>query len=209
MGLQGSQFAGEDDIPRRLKDLERQVRELAAANQLGSAGIKAVEGGITVEGSQTVNGPLTINGPLTLQPGSIENDSLTNPFSTQTSSNFLNNYAINTTSTVRTSVTFTVPDGYTQAVVIANPTAMGQNSTGAVDYLYAQAVIYGVGGGELYTSAGAGLAVGLASPVHLTLTGLVAGEPIEVSVATRTGFGTWAAAPGNQANIYATAIFLR
>ena len=206
---------------RELQEIKAKMQRLEAANVFGLTGISPKDGGTDLDGFVNINGPLTvngdseingsmsINGPLILQPGSIENDALTNPFSTQTSSNFLNNYAIGTTSTVRASVSFVVPEGFSQAVIIANPTAMGQNSTGSTDYLYAQAVIYGIGGGELYTSAGPGLAVGLASPVHLTLTDLVGGEIIGVGVATRAGLGAWAAAPGNQANIYATAIFLR
>ena len=214
-GAVGSQFPGEDANGRKIKDIERSMRELAAANQLKTAGIDAVEGGIVVQGSLTVNGnseingAMSINGPLTLQPGSIENDALTNPFVTETSSNYLSAYAVGTTSTVRASVSFFVPEGFSQAVILANPTGMAQNSTAVTDYLYVQAIIQGAPGGELYTAAGPGLAVGVPSPVHVTLYGLTAGEEITVGVATRTGFATWAAAPGNQANIYATVIYLR
>lgn len=208
-GLPGSQFPGEDSVMRELRDVRRLLQQVMAANPLGTAGIRAVENGIVVEGSQTVNGAMSINGPLTLQPGSIENDALANPVQMETSTNFLNNYAIGTTSTIRASLTLTVPIGFTQAVVIANPTGMGQNSTATTDYLYVQAVIQGINGGELYTSAGAGLAVGIASPVHMTLSGLTGGQTITVGVATRTGFATWSASTANQANIYATAIYLR
>ncbi|MDV8147248.1 hypothetical protein [Arthrobacter sp. B10-11] len=220
-GMPGGNFPGEDYVIRRLKDLERTVQQLAAANQLATAGIKAVPGGIVVEGSQTVNGPLTINGdsevngalaingPLTLQSGIIQNDALANPVQIGTASNGLNNYAITTASTVRATVTLTVPDGFTEAVVTATATAMGQNSTATTDYLYCMAVIQGISGGELYTAAGAGLGVGLASPFQHTLTGLTGGDVVTVSVATRAGFNTWAAATANQANIYATAYFLR
>lgn len=208
-GMPGSQFPGEDFVIRKLKDLERTVQQLAASNQLATAGIKAVPGGIIVEGSQTVNGPLTINGALTLQPGIIGNDALANPVQIGTASNGLNNYAITTASTVRASVTLTVPDGFTEAVVTSTATGMGQNSGTATDYLYVMAVIQGISGGELYTAAGPGLGVGLASPFQSTLTGLTGGQVITVSVATRAGFNTWAAVGANQANIYATAYFLR
>jgi hypothetical protein len=213
--MPGSQFAGEDSVIRKLKDLERTVQQLAAANPLATAGIKAVPGGIIVEGSQTVNGPLTINGAasitgtLDLPAGIIGNDALASPVQIGTASNGLNNYAITTASTVRASVTLTVPDGFTEVVVTATATAMGQNSTATTDYLYAMAVIQGISGGELYTAAGAGLGVGLASPFQHTLTGLTGGDVITVSVATRAGFNTWAAATANQANVYATAYFLR
>lgn len=194
---------------RELADIKSRMQRLEAANVFGLTGITPRAGGTDLEGFVNVNGAMTINGPLTLQPGSIENDALANPVQMETSTNYLSNYEVGTVSTVRASLTLTVPNGFTQAVVIANPTGMAQNSTATADYLYVQAVIQGTPGGELYTSAGAGLAVGVASPVHMTLYGLTGGEEITVSVATRTGFATWAAAPGNQANIYATAIYLR
>lgn len=49
-GLPGSQFPGEDAIPRKLKDLERQVQQFSAANILASAGIGATTGGVLVNG---------------------------------------------------------------------------------------------------------------------------------------------------------------
>ena len=49
-GMPGSQFPGEDDIPRKLKDLERAVQQFAAANILATAGISATTGGVLVNG---------------------------------------------------------------------------------------------------------------------------------------------------------------
>lgn len=206
---------GEDWVGRELTDIKRQIRELSAANVFGLTGISPKDGGTDFDGFVNVNGPMTINGDaaitgaLSLPAGIINNDALANPVQIGTASNGLNNYAITTASTVRASVVLTVPDGFTEAVVTANPTAMGQNSTATTDYLYVMAVVQGVSGGELYTSAAAGLGVGLAAPFHITLTGLTGDDEIIVSVATRAGFNTWAASTANQANIYATAIFLR
>lgn len=203
-GLAGSQFPGEDYILRELKDLRRAVQELSAADPFAPMGIKPVAGGINITGDLSVSGTIS-----SLPSGSISNNALASPIQTATSSNYINNYAISTTSTARASLTLTVPSGFTQAIVISNPTAMGLNNTAAADYLYVQAVVNGVNGGELYTNAGPGLAVGLASPFHTTLTGLTAGQAITVAVATRAGNAAWAASTSNQANIYATAIFLR
>ncbi|MET3949702.1 hypothetical protein [Arthrobacter sp. UYEF36] len=200
---------GEDYLIRRLQDLERKVQELAAANVFGLTGIKPRDGGTEFDGYVTINGAAKITGTLDLPAGIIGNDALTNPVQIGTASNGLSNYAITTSSTVRASVTLTVPDGFSQAVVMANPTAMGLNSTGAADYLYVMAVVQNIGGGELYTAAPAALGVGLAAPFHTTLTGLTGGDPITVSVATRTNTNPWAASTANQANIYATAIFFR
>lgn len=194
---------GEDWIPRDLAALRRELTELKAANPFAVMGIKPVEDGTEFTGN------VKIGGTLDLPAGIVGNDALANPVQIGTASNGLSNYAITTSSTVRASVTLTVPDGFTEAVVTANPTAMGLNSTGTQDYLYVMAVVQAIGGGELYTSAAAGVGVGLAAPFHTTLTGLTGGDLITVSVATRANTNTWAASTANQANIYATAIFLR
>lgn len=202
-------------LVRRLQDLERTVQQLAAANVFGLTGIAPKQGGTDLDGFVNVNGPMTINGDatitgaLSLPAGIINNDALANPVQIATSSNGINNYEISTTSTVRVSVSLTVPEGFTEAIVIANPTAMGHNGTATPDYLYVQAVVQTVNGGELYSSAPAGLGAGLAAPFHTTLTGLTGGDAITVGVATRAGFNPWTASTANQANIYATAIYLR
>ncbi|WP_181038958.1 tail fiber domain-containing protein [Arthrobacter sp. Y81] len=49
-GMPGSQFPGEDALIRRVKDLERQMQQFAAANILRTAGISAKPGGIDVTG---------------------------------------------------------------------------------------------------------------------------------------------------------------
>ncbi len=162
-----------------------------------------------MEGYQTVNGPATFTGSLDLPAGSVQNEALANPIETATASAGISNYAIDTVATVRASVTLTVAVGFTRAIVIANATAMGTNSGTASDYLYCSATVQAVNGGELYTSAPAGIGASLSSPFQPTLTGLVGGDTITVGVATRAGTSTWAAAAANQASIAATAIFLK
>jgi hypothetical protein len=49
-GLPGSQFPSEDALVRKVKDLERLVQQVAAANPLATAGIRAKPGGIDVTG---------------------------------------------------------------------------------------------------------------------------------------------------------------
>ncbi|MEV4987665.1 hypothetical protein [Pseudarthrobacter sp. LMD1-1-1.1] len=200
---------GEDWIAREITDLKRSMRELAAANPFGPMGIKPKAGGMVVEGYQTVNGPMTITGSLDLPAGSVQNDALASPVQIDTASNGIDGEAITTTSTVRASVTLTVPTGMTQAIVMATATGMGENSTTASDYLYVSAVVEGVNGGELYTAAPAGLGASLAAPFNTTLTGLTDGQEITVGVATRTGTAEWAASTANQASISATVMYLR
>lgn len=199
----------EDFLIRRLQDLERAVQQLAAANPFGLSGLRLQNGGMVVEGYQTVNGPATFTGSLDLPAGSVQNDALANPVQIDTASNGVDGEAITTTSTVRASVALTVPAGMTQAIVLTTATGMGENSTTASDYLYVSAVVEGINGGELYTSAAAGLGASLAAPFNTTLTGLTDGQEITVGVATRTGTAAWDASTANQASIAVTVMYLR
>lgn len=49
-GQLGSQFQGDDAFIRRLQDIERAMRELAAADVLGTAGISVIPDGVIVNG---------------------------------------------------------------------------------------------------------------------------------------------------------------
>lgn len=49
-GLPGSQFPSEDDLVRRLKDLQRDVQQFTAANVLATAGISVIADGLIVNG---------------------------------------------------------------------------------------------------------------------------------------------------------------
>ncbi|QFG09571.1 minor tail protein [Arthrobacter phage TripleJ] len=49
-GLPGSQFPSDDSLVRRIKDLERQVQQFAAANILATAGIGVIPNGVLVNG---------------------------------------------------------------------------------------------------------------------------------------------------------------
>ncbi|WP_307087819.1 hypothetical protein [Arthrobacter sp. B2I5] len=107
--------AGEDWIARQFTDIKRQIRELAAANPFGPMGISPQKGGMVVEGYQTVNGPMTITGSLDLPAGSVQNDALANPVQIDTASNGIDGELIDTTATVRATLTLTVPAGMTQS----------------------------------------------------------------------------------------------
>jgi len=158
-GLAGSQFPSEDALVRRIKDLERTVQQLAAANPLGAAGIRAVDGGIVVEGSETVNGPLTINGTtnvsgdaaftgnmtiggtLSLPAGIIGNDALAAPLEPQVLNSDADGFTLTPAEQDFCVTTFTVPAGYRKAVIIATGTVNGYNTNAAADYLWARAYI--------------------------------------------------------------------
>lgn len=213
-GLPGTQFPSEDALVRRIKDLERSVRELAAANPLGAAGIRAVEGGISVEGTQTVNGALTINGPasitgtLELPAGIIGNAALESPVSPGSAGLTQQNFATTTAGATYAQASIPVPDGYTQALVMNGVSAGASNSGTGTDFLYVAASINGVTGGEQPTQTLAG-AYGSGSAYAIrTLTGLTGGS-ITVECSIRTGSAVWAAATGNTANVNALVLFLK
>lgn len=231
-GLPGSQFPSEDALIRRLKDLERDVQQLRSANQLGAAGIRAVDGGIVVEGSETVNGPLaingdstingplevngtmdvngnsefngslSINGPLNLQPGSIQNDALTNPIKIDVGVN--DNDALTVTLSEATVCMFNlaVPAGFTQGFVsgfgsvgIMNPTGANSSIGGRV---YIDRPVGGsTWGPRRFQQALAG-ADASTFPLKQTLvTGLSGGQTITCRlVVLNTGPTDWGATTG-------------
>lgn len=144
--MQPGQFKPPGDegwLVRKVQDMERQLNELRAANVFGLTGIKPKDGGTDLDGFVNINGPLevngdsefngelSINGPLNLQPGSIQNDALTNPIQFLAGVN--DNEALNITLTDATICTysFTVPAGFTQAFVIAYGSIGVVNPTGA------------------------------------------------------------------------------
>jgi len=64
-GILSSQIPpGEDHVMRRIADLERAVREMRAADILGTAGLTAAPNLLTVNGALVVDGSETVNGPL-------------------------------------------------------------------------------------------------------------------------------------------------
>ena len=226
-GLAGSQFPSEDALVRRIKDLERAVQELRSANQLGPAGIRAVDDGIIVEGSETVNGPLaingettvdgnsvfngslSINGPLNLQPGSIQNDSLAAPTYPYAFHADAQNFDIgNGNNLPVVSVTVTVPAGFTRAVVNATASISAANTTSATDTLYCGLKINGSGPGY---SGRVGVAPGVAANPSKTsgviLTSL--GSSFTIEGTTSTAVTPWPANANNNANLDGTVIFLR
>lgn len=124
-------------LVRKLQELEAEVKRQAAANVFGTTGIQPKDGGtefdgyVTINGDSNINGSLSINGPLNLQPGSIQNDALTNPIEFLDGVN--DNDALNITLTDATICTysFTVPAGFTKAFVVAYGSIGVVNPTGA------------------------------------------------------------------------------
>lgn len=212
--------SGEDAWVRRVQNLERKVQELAAANPFGAMGIKPMPDGLIVEGYETVNGPLevngdsefngslSINGPLHLQPGSIENDSLTDPLVVSTSGVSQNNFSLSPSVAIYAGGTVTVPAGYTKASVLCMVVGGGMNSTASLDYVYVAASINGVAGGETPQSTDAGKYATASANGIRSLTGLNGGT-ITLGCQMRTNGGTWAASTSAIANMNAVIYFTR
>lgn len=211
---------GEDWIGRKLAELEKQIRELRAANVFGLTGITPQDGGtdfdgfvnvngeMTVDGDSVFNGALSILGPLTLKPGSIQNDALTNPFSPGSAGLSQTNFATTTGGNVRAQQTITVPAGFTQCMVLNGVSAGSWNNTTAGDYIYVSADIDGTNGGETAQFA-SGPGFGSASAFAIrTLTGLTGGGTFTVGTRIRTG-AAWAASTSAFANTNAIALFIR
>lgn len=116
---------------------------------------------------------------------------------------------VTTTSTPVASVTFTVPEGYTRALVVGTGVAMAYNNSGTGDYLYVMVVIDGVEGGEVYNYAPAGYATSASIPNSADLTELTAGSTFTVTANVRTSYGDWAPSAANLVTIYSQVQFLR
>ncbi len=182
---------------RRVKDLERAVQQLAAANPLATAGIQADAGGFTVTGT------------LGLPAGIIDNAALSDPIVISTAGVSQNNFAVTVAGAVFASAAITVPAGYTRADVQCMTVAGAVNDTGSADYLYVAASINAVAGGETPQAAAAsgGYASAPANGIR-SLTGL-SGGTITVGCQIRTGTAVWSAGTGNFANMTAVIFFRR
>ena len=222
---QPGQFKNPNDeawLVRRLQELERQVQQLAAANPFAAMGIAPKPDGLIVEGYETVNGPLevngesqfngamSINGPLTLQPGSIENDSLTSPLTVGSDWASAIGFTVpKTTTTVIASFAFTVPAGYTKADVLAMGSSYVYNSGAATDYVYARVYVGTFGGQTIHSLIGSsGGSATLTPNVTRHVEGLTGGDTITCSLMMSTDSNAITHAT-NQGNVTATAIFTR
>lgn len=214
-GLPGSQFPSEDALIRRIQDLEKAVQQLAAANPFAPMGITPTANGFTVTGNETVNGSLTVNGPakitgtLDLPAGIIGNAALANPITTGSAGVTQQSFTLTTTAQTFAQQNITVPNGYTQALVMNGVSGNGWNNNATAGYLYVASMINGSAGGYVIAPA-SGSGLGFVSCFGIrTLTGLTGGSTISVGVSMYVDAGTWAASVSNSANTNALVLFLR
>jgi len=224
-GQLGGQFAGDDALIRRIQDLERQMRELAAANILATAGINAVPNGIIVAGSETVNGPLTVNGvsafngsmtingaaaitgTLSLPAGIIDNAALAAPVTPGSAGTSQSNFATSATATLYAQQSIPVPAGYTQCLVMNGVSGGAFNDTAGASSILVSSDINGISGAETATTSATNTYASASAFAIRTLTGLSGGT---ITVATKIRTSTaWSANAANIAATNALAIFLR
>lgn len=217
-GQAGSQFPSEDALVRDVKDIKRDIQQLAAANPLGAAGIRAVAGGIVVEGSETVNGPLTINGPatitgtLSLPAGIIGNEALQAPVYPAVYHADTQNISIASGPNVeKVGVDVAVPAGYTRSLVSLTITMNMTNNSASTDLAYVGANINGTSPGwASVASATVGQSISLNNTVVALVTGLTGGGTFRLTGKASSGANTWpAAGTSNVMNLNATVQFLR
>lgn len=195
--------AGEDWLVRRVQDLERTVKELAAANPFAPMGMKPDANGVTFGGS------VVINGNLSVPNGSISNAALQNPLTSGSAGYTASNQSFNTASTVYGTQSVTVPSGFTSALVMNGVSGGGTNSSASGDYIYVSSDINGTAGGETPTYAAAGFYASASAFGIRTLSGLTGGATITVGVRVRTGSASWAANGANIVNVNALVLFYR
>lgn len=197
--------AGEDWVPRAIRDLQREVQQLRAersieSTSIGQGGIEVTGGSINViDGDLTVagggvaksgnfasgtdgwqlsgDGNLEVN-DITLRGGIIGNDALSSAVLIEVDEQ-LENFVAPTTDGMHTfaSLTFVVPDGFTQAAIICSAWVMvstGNGSPSSVEYLTVLSVD-GVSspGFDLGALPAAGRSARLAGSDATKLTGLV------------------------------------
>jgi hypothetical protein len=209
-GIPSSQIPkGEDWVPRALKDLERDIRELtpsiARSFRPVVDDLAAQQATLTTTVADIAANVAAINDLLTrvVNPGTIYGAAT--------------NFALTTTLTTLKTITLTVPTGYTTAQINAtgrvyaiNPNTTGGSNSAGGDYLIAETHIGAYWGyGLPLTTVGLGSSNVNVAPFSVTLTGLTAGGTINVAVKGGTSFLTWAANAGHTAELTGSVLWLR
>lgn len=200
-GLPGSQFPSDDALIRRIQDLERDMRELRAANPFAPMGMKPVAGGVNITGD------LAVTGTLSLPAGIINNDALANPITIAQASNSAIGFSVSTTDVPQAVTTVDVPAGFSRAYVFAlcNVGALGGTSG---DYVYSSTIIEGAASREVKAWASSTIgSVAVTTGKSSVLTGLNGGT-ISIGVTIRADIPRTANS-ANRAYVEAQVIFLR
>jgi hypothetical protein len=193
---------GEDWIARKFAEMEKELRELKAADPYAPMGMKPMADGVEFSGN------MKVAGTLDLPAGIIGNAALTDPLVIETSGVSQNSFGIGTSPTTFALGSVEVPTGYSRASILCMVVGGALNSTGAMDYLYVSSSINGSGGGESPQPALAGGYATTSANGIRTLTGLNGGT-ITLGCRIRTNTAAWASNGSNFANMNAVVYFSR
>lgn len=201
-GQLGNAASNDGDLMRMIQDLQREMRELRAANPFAPMGMTPQANGVVFSGS------VEIDGNLSVPNGSISNAALQNPIAAAQVSNSQTNFATTASDQDFASSTIPVPTGFSTALVFAVTSAGAINSTTSQDYLYASTSIQGVSARQVFGYAGpSGGSTAITTARSTLLTGLSGGN---IAITARIHSGApWAANASNRAYVEAQAIFLR
>lgn len=171
----------EDDLLRRVKDLERLVQQTQSA----------------AAGAQNVANSLTAL--------------LANQVTGATAHAETSGFGLNTTQTELLRATVTVPTGYTRALVIATSAVTARNNQSGIDIsMGAYADINGVSSTQIMVQTVFQQAQGSVSPSTSTLlTGLTAGSTFYARVVASIASLTFAGDSRNRATVDTSVIFLK
>lgn len=164
------------------------------------------------------NGQRVALGEVILRPGSIGNETLTNPVSASAANPSATGFALTTTYKVLASVDMTIPEGFTRVLVhltgslyAVNPNATGGSNGQGGDAWNVQLGTNPGYGSYVYPVGVSGLN-GFASAhadVSFALDNLVSGSTIQVQVWGASSYQNVAADPTNVASASASMIWFR
>lgn len=224
------------DLVARLTEMRREMSDMTSS-LLRSAGIRVspegmsiesaleilgsldvsgdlnVTGSATFSGDTTIGGNARITGTLSLPAGIIDNEALASPLVTAHGFGDADGFGLTPTRTTITSMTLTVPAGFTTSLIIADGVMFALNPLTTVDYLYARVYIdsptTNTWGRELTSMMGPNNgSAALAVNKQARITGLTGGQTITVRLTGMTAFDSMSSAV-NGASINAVAIFAR
>jgi hypothetical protein len=147
---------------------------------------------------------------LTLRGGIIGNDALTNPTYPAAQHADATNFALPLVLAEKVRTTFTVPSGFTKALVFAATQMNAVNTTANPDYCFLSTSINGSSPAwSAGTLTAAGAFVGISSPAAALLTSLTGGSTFYVAALASSQTAIWPANANNTVNVDATVTFWR
>lgn len=180
------------------------------------SGALGVSGAATFSGNTTIGGNAAITGTLSLPAGIIDNDALANPVEADSANQSSSGMAFTGTMTEYTTKVYSVPAGFTRAIIFGAGSGGLSNGSGSTAYFFTQTFAWSpTTGASAWGSISqavipAGTVGTVASNIAtvLTLTG-APGQTIEVYTKAAVTGASPSADPGNFVGVGAVAIYTR